>query len=60
LKYLQEANADTTKNRISRFITDEFFQLSAVPWIASQRRLTMDLELSTQAQKTRVQEMTRR
>jgi hypothetical protein len=60
LKYLQEADAETTKNRINRFITDEFFQLSAVPWTTSRKRLTMDLELSTQAQKIRVQEMTRR
>ena len=37
LKYLQEADAGTTRNRIIRFITDEFFQLSALLWTLSPR-----------------------
>jgi len=37
LKYLQEADPETIKNRISRFITDEFFQLSGLSWTVSPR-----------------------
>jgi len=40
LNYLQEADAETTKNQISHFIADEFFQLSALSWTVSPRWLT--------------------
>ena len=61
LKYLQEADAAATKVRINSFITDEFFQLSvALSYNSVGQTTDMDLEVSTQTQRVRLQEMTRK
>ena len=60
LKYLQEADAAATKVRINHFITDEFFQLSALSYNSVGQTTDLDLEVSTQTQTIRDQVIPRK
>ena len=60
LKYLQEADAAATRIRINHFITDEFFQLSALSYNSVGQKTDLDLGVSIQTQTVQVREMTRK